>query len=69
MKFLVAPRPRCLVGLCLAGLSAVLLTGAYPERTSITGNEWRKLEAGAPVHSTLLYSCVAEHVLGLPRSF
>jgi len=69
MKFVDALRPRFLVGFCLAAFTAVLLTGVYPDRTSNTGNEWRNPEAGAPVHNTLLYFCVAEHVLGMPRSF
>ena len=69
MKFVVALRPRFLVGLCLSALTAILLTGAYPERTGITGNEWRNPESGAPGYKTLIYSYVAEHLLGLPRSF
>lgn len=31
---------------------AVMLTGAYPDRTGIIGNEWRNPETGAPVYNT-----------------
>ena len=31
---------------------AVMLTGAYPDRTGIIGNEWRNPATGAPVYNT-----------------
>jgi predicted AlkP superfamily pyrophosphatase or phosphodiesterase len=31
---------------------AVMLTGAYPDRTGIIGNEWRDQASGAPVYNT-----------------
>ena len=31
---------------------AVMLTGAYPSRTGIIGNEWRNPQTGAPVYNT-----------------
>ena len=31
---------------------AVMLTGAYPNRTGIIGNEWRNPDTGAPVYNT-----------------
>ena len=31
---------------------AVMLTGAYPDRTGIIGNEWRNPETGAPSYNT-----------------
>ena len=31
---------------------AVMLTGAYPSRTGIIGNEWRNPDTGAPVYNT-----------------
>ncbi len=40
---------------------ATFLTGAYPERTGIIGNDWRDRETGAPVYNT---SDPAEHVIG-----
>jgi predicted AlkP superfamily pyrophosphatase or phosphodiesterase len=40
---------------------ATFLTGAYPDRTGIIGNDWRDRETGAPVYNT---SDPAEHVIG-----
>ncbi len=31
---------------------AVMLTGAYPDRTGIIGNDWRNPDTGAPVYNT-----------------
>lgn len=42
---------------------ATFLTGAYPERTGIIGNEWRDPATGAPVYNT---GDAAEHYLGQP---
>jgi predicted AlkP superfamily pyrophosphatase or phosphodiesterase len=47
---------------------AMMLTGAYPVRTGIIGNEWRHPETGTPFYSTLIYSNVVGHLLELPRS-
>lgn len=46
---------------------ALILQGAHPERISIIGNEWRNPETDAPSYNTLIYSHVAEHLLGMPR--
>jgi len=42
---------------------AAMLTGAYPERTGIIGNDWRDRETGAPVYNT---SDAAERYIGQP---
>jgi predicted AlkP superfamily pyrophosphatase or phosphodiesterase len=44
---------------------ATFLTGAYPERTGIIGNEWRDQQTGAPVYNT---SDPSEHYLGQPTA-
>jgi predicted AlkP superfamily pyrophosphatase or phosphodiesterase len=40
---------------------AAFLTGAYPDRTGIIGNDWRDRETGAPVYNT---GDPAEHSIG-----